>query len=93
MFLRFVSVFLIAYAANLVSVLIVAREDAYLAQVVGMGVYTLVGFLGFRWLVFGRPGIVRAVGRRSSPGVRLLLPWIVVPFVRMSASLPIRTTR
>lgn len=52
---RFLGVFAVAYGANLAALLL-ARPwtNAYIAQLVGVAVYTVVGFLGSRHFAFAR---------------------------------------
>ena len=57
---RFLAAFLLAYAINLLAVLVLIRGfevNAYLAQAIGVIPYTLVFFVASRWAVFapGRP--------------------------------------
>ncbi|MCC6470266.1 MAG: GtrA family protein [Alphaproteobacteria bacterium] len=58
---RYVPVVATAYACNLTAVIIGSRRfhiDPYLVQLVGMAIYTSLVFLGCRWFVYGRSGIV-----------------------------------
>lgn len=59
---RFVFVLLVAYLANLATVLFLIKIDidSYHAQLMGVVPYTIFGFLGSRFFVFGHP-------RRVSP--------------------------
>lgn len=54
-FLRFIAVSTVAYAANLLTVLAAIRQfgvNGYLAQALGIPVYTLTVFLASKYLVF-----------------------------------------
>ena len=54
-FPRWLAVTAVAYLANLGAVLVACRVvgvDAYLAQLAGIPVYTAIGFLGARYVVF-----------------------------------------
>ncbi len=56
-FVKFVLVLLVAYLANLATVLWfiqVAKVDSYLAQAAGVPVFTAISFLGSRQLAFSR---------------------------------------
>lgn len=57
---RFLLVCGVAYAANAVCVAALAAQDKYLAQLAGMAVYTVLGFLLSRAFVFtGMPPAAR----------------------------------
>ena len=63
--LRFLAVFAVAYAANLVAVLSlieVLGVNAYWAQVLGVIPYTLLFYVGSRWYAFS-PSMHRGPGR------------------------------
>jgi putative flippase GtrA len=63
--LRFLAVFAVAYAANLVAVLSlieVLSVNAYWAQVLGVIPYTLLFYVGSRWYAFS-PSTHRGHGR------------------------------
>jgi putative flippase GtrA len=52
---RFLVVLLVAYGANLLTVLLLADRwefNRYLAQAAGVIPYTLIGYLGSRWFAF-----------------------------------------
>lgn len=54
-FVRFVIVLLFAYVANLATVLFCIhglRIDSYVAHILGVGPYTVVGFIGSKWFAF-----------------------------------------
>ena len=56
---RFVSVLLLAYLANLATVLLLIDTfgvNRYIAQAAGVLPYTTVGYLGSRYVAFRRPG-------------------------------------
>jgi putative flippase GtrA len=63
--MRFVFVLLVAYLVNLATVLVLIKigVDSYLAQLMGVVPYTIFGFLGSRFFVFGHP---RRVSTSSS---------------------------
>jgi putative flippase GtrA len=54
--LRFLGVTLVAYLANIVTVLLLiyAGLDSYAAQTAGILPYTILGYLGSRYFAFGR---------------------------------------
>jgi len=58
--LRYLAVLSCAYIANLATVLYsinVLGLDSYLAQALGIGPYTLIGYLGSRHFAFSKPRI------------------------------------
>ena len=55
MFVRFAAVTLLAYLANLAAVWVCLPYNRYLAQLLGMAVYVVVGFLGCRLFAFRAP--------------------------------------
>lgn len=66
-FLRFIAVSTVAYAANLLTVLVAIRQfdvNGYLAQALGIPVYTLTVFLASKYLVF-RPDAGAVVGGKK----------------------------
>lgn len=63
---RFLLVVSIAYLCNLAAVVIGTREfaaNAYLIQLLGIGIYTALTFIGYRCFVF--PGAVRTAHEAS----------------------------
>ena len=56
--MRFLTVFLVAYATNLFVVLLLIEAfavNSYLAQAIGVPPYTLMFYAGSRWLAFREP--------------------------------------
>lgn len=55
--MRFTAVTLVAYLANISTVLLLVSVgvDSYLAQALGIIPYTIVGYLGSRFFAFGTP--------------------------------------
>lgn len=57
--LRFLAIFVLAYASNLLAVLIALRGlgmNSYLSQAIGVVPYTLIFYLGSRYFVFPPTG-------------------------------------
>lgn len=63
MLARFIIVYLVAYLANLAALWVALPYNKYGAQIVGIAIYTLVGFFGCRLFVFARRGALPAEGR------------------------------
>jgi putative flippase GtrA len=64
---RFLVVLLVAYGANLLTVLLLADRwgfNRYVAQATGVIPYTVIGYLGSRWFAFRSTA---AAGAASSP--------------------------
>lgn len=66
MFFRFVAIYLLAYLANLAALRMSLVFNKYLAQIAGMLVYTVVGFVGCRLFVYRQPA---GAGAADQPAV------------------------